>query len=276
MSIWNYQDSNTGILPRSYGDQCYIGQCPYCASNLRHLGGIEFIGNAAAHLGDGRWDDDYGKELRVCDHCGWWVLTQLTGFAQGVNAGSVQIRRCCGSLINLDELDIKNPVDEFSRYLIARYGDRFDISPKKYESIVAGVFGEFGYSAKVTSYSGDRGIDIIVLSDENEKITGVQVKRYKRTIKAQQIREFVGALFIQRMTKGIFVTTSDFQKGAIQEALDATARGLPVELWNAEAFYERLAISRRAPYRDENDSENPFASFWKHPESIPVAFQASW
>ena len=48
-------------------------------------------------------------------------------------------------------------------------------------------FGDLGYRARVTAYSGDDGIDVI-LDGDDDKAVGVQVKRYKNRIEVDQIR----------------------------------------------------------------------------------------
>lgn len=274
MSIWTYQDINKGKLAGSYNDMCHIGTCPFCHSDLTHLAGEKFFGNAAAQLGGDY--KDYGKELRVCNVCGWWIITQLSGYIYGSYEGSISLRRCCGSLKELDLRDLSTPCDELSQYLVAKYDDRFQIHPKKYEDIVAGVFSDFGYSVRVTSYSGDKGIDIIVFDSPDNSMLGIQVKRYAGKIEATQIREFVGSLILSNFTKGIFVTTSSYRSGAKQTAQDAQELGLSVELWDSEAFYDKLSISRTKPYQSIEDPSNPFYQYWEDTDLIPVSFSTSF
>ena len=96
---------------------------------------------------------------------------------------------------------------------MAKSNARFTIQPRLFEETVASVFRTLGYRAVVTSYSGDDGIDVI-LENDSGTFLGVQVKRYQDRIKVSQIRELLGALVINGMTRGIFITTSDFQSGA--------------------------------------------------------------
>jgi len=51
---------------------------------------------------------------------------------------------------------------------------------------VASVFRDCGFHARVTSYSGDGGIEVIL--ERGDETIGVQVKRYKSAIDAEQIR----------------------------------------------------------------------------------------
>ena len=54
-------------------------------------------------------------------------------------------------------------------------------------------------------------------------------------------------------TKGVFVTTSNFRRGATRTAERYTAMGRPVELINAEHFFQKLGIAqlKRVDITDE-------------------------
>jgi restriction system protein len=69
----------------------------------------------------------------------------------------------------------------------------------------------------VTQYSNDKGIDGIIKED----ILGfgrinIQAKRYniENNVPREDIQKFVGALAVAQSDKGVFITTSDFTKGA--------------------------------------------------------------
>ena len=69
--------------------------------------------------------------------------------------------------------------------------------------------------------SGDEGIDGIVNEDPlGLDIVYIQAKRYKpdNVIGREKIQQFSGALVGQSATKGVFVTTSYFTKGAKEYA----------------------------------------------------------
>lgn len=96
-------------------------------------------------------------------------------------------------------------------------------SPREFEKIVVHLLQKMGYggeikdSGTVTQYTNDQGIDGIIKED----ILGfgrinIQAKRYKRdsNIGREDIQKFVGALATAQSDKGVFITTSDFAKGA--------------------------------------------------------------
>ena len=83
-------------------------------------------------------------------------------------------------------------------------------------------YGEFRPDAgKTTSPTNDGGIDGIINEDKLglDKIA-IQAKRYDKSNKigTPLLQSFVGALMGKRVSKGVFITTSSFTKGAIEYA----------------------------------------------------------
>ncbi len=124
-----------------------------------------------------------------------------------------------GCLKELDLTDVSVPLDDVRQYLLAKKDSVYEAHPKLFEDVVCSVFKDFGWDARVTAYSGDDGIDV-VLDGHADNTVGVQVKRYKKQnkIEAEQIRSLAGALVVNGHTRGVFVTTSSFRKGAWQTA----------------------------------------------------------
>lgn len=101
----------------------------------------------------------------------------------------------------------------------------------KFEILVIDLLQAKGYggnreeAAQVTKKSGDGGIDGII----NEGRLGldkiyVQAKKWEGTVTISAIRDFGGTLLAHSARKGIFITTSDFPKTAIDycERIDRT------------------------------------------------------
>lgn len=97
------------------------------------------------------------------------------------------------------------------------------IDPYYFEKVILILLKKMGYGDFIeTSKSGDGGIDGIINEDKLglDKIF-IQAKRYEdNNVREKDIRNFIGAMSGDT-TKGVFVTTSDFDKGAIQKAHDA-------------------------------------------------------
>ncbi|WP_223280671.1 restriction endonuclease [Virgibacillus halodenitrificans] len=88
----------------------------------------------------------------------------------------------------------------------------------KLESIIVELLMSMGYGdGEITGKTNDGGIDGIIKEDKLglENIY-LQAKRYDKdnTIGSEQVRSFSGALDDMGATKGVFITTSDFTKGA--------------------------------------------------------------
>ncbi|MDD3693882.1 MAG: restriction endonuclease [Candidatus Pacebacteria bacterium] len=96
-------------------------------------------------------------------------------------------------------------------------------NPYYFEKIILKLFQKMGYGDfQETKKSGDGGIDGII----NQDALGVeriytQAKRYTANLVGEkEIRNFIGAMSGD-VSKGIFVTTSDFDKAALEKVRDA-------------------------------------------------------
>ena len=101
------------------------------------------------------------------------------------------------------------------------------ISPYEFERLVVKLLVKMGYGNMdenqdaVTAKSGDEGIDGIVSADKfGFDSIYIQAKQWKQdsTVGRPEIQKFLGALAGQGATKGIFITTSQFTKEAINFA----------------------------------------------------------
>lgn len=128
------------------------------------------------------------------------------------------------------ETDVKTPEETFENAyesikneLVSEIIDHLKKShPSLFEKIVIEVLVKMGYggslrdAGKAIGKSGDEGIDGIIKEDRlGLDIIYVQAKRWDGNIGRPEIQKFAGALQGQRAKKGIFITTSDFSKDAI-------------------------------------------------------------
>lgn len=100
----------------------------------------------------------------------------------------------------------------------------WNANPYFFQKVVLILFQEMGYGDfHETPKSGDGGVDGIISQDKLglEKIY-IQAKRYndKNKVREPDIRNFIGAMSGD-VSRGIFVTTSDFDDLAIKKARDA-------------------------------------------------------
>lgn len=102
-------------------------------------------------------------------------------------------------------------------------------TPQFFERLVVRLLVAMGYggsekdAASVTKYSHDDGIDGVIKEDKlGLDSIYVQAKRYTSgSVQKPDMQKFIGALSEQGASKGIFITTSDFSKGAIETSLKA-------------------------------------------------------
>lgn len=104
-------------------------------------------------------------------------------------------------------------------------------TPREFEKLVVMLLQKMGYggelsdSGEVTKQTNDEGIDGIIKED----VLGfgriyIQAKRYARDNKIgrEDLNKFVGALAVAQSNKGVFITTSSFNKNAIEYAKKLT------------------------------------------------------
>jgi restriction system protein len=97
-----------------------------------------------------------------------------------------------------------------------------DCSPEFFERLVIDVLIKIGYggsrkeAGQAVGRTGDGGIDGIIKEDKlGLDIIYIQAKRWENIVGRPEIQKFAGALQGQRAKKGIFITTSDFTKDAL-------------------------------------------------------------
>jgi restriction system protein len=230
--MWNYSEAGRLLTIHSVAAE----ECIFCQYEMSRFPAQKFEAGSKTLL----------AQFSFCRRCGWWTVYRVhqgeyprtAGVAEGYS-GTI------GCLKELDLTDVSIPLTEVRQYLLAREDSIYDIHPRLFEEVVCSVFKDMGWEARVTAYSGDDGIDVVLDGPEDSTI-GVQVKRYRRElrIEAEQIRSFAGALLLNGYTRGVFVTTSDFRRGAKRTADKYAAIGYPIKLVNAEQFLEALGIAQ--------------------------------
>lgn len=97
--------------------------------------------------------------------------------------------------------------------------------PSLFERLVVELVVKMGYggsrkdAGQAIGKSGDEGIDGIIKEDRlGLDIIYLQAKRWEGTVGRPEIQKFAGALQGQRARKGIFITTSDFSREALEYA----------------------------------------------------------
>jgi restriction system protein len=220
-------------------DSVTATECIYCQTALYRFPAKKFDSGEQSLI----------VQFSLCPCCGWWTVYRVHQNFLPRAREAESYAGAIGSLRELDLTDVSVPLNEVRQYLAARKEKIYEINPSVLEDIVGSIFKGFGYSVRVTGQripgqEGDDGIDIIL--DSSDGTTGIQVRRYmkNRRIEAEQIRSLVGALVYGGHTKGIFVTTSSFRRGAKKTAKRFREIGYPVELIDAKRFFEALGIAQ--------------------------------
>ena len=109
-----------------------------------------------------------------------------------------------------------------------------------FEELMARLLAEMGFEdIEVTKRSGDGGIDVrgtLVVGEVIRTRMAVQVKKWKRNVQAPVVQQVRGSLGTHE--QGLIVTTSDFSRGAKEEALRPNA--VPVALMNGDQLVALL------------------------------------
>ena len=95
--------------------------------------------------------------------------------------------------------------------------------PAFFERLVVELLVKMGYggtrqdAGRAIGRSGDEGIDGVIHEDRLWlDVIYLQAKRWENVVGRPEIQKFVGALQGQRAKKGVFITTSDFTKEAVE------------------------------------------------------------
>ena len=243
--------------------------CPYCDSVLTLAKGSLDPLPDSLPVANSAFQD----YLQLCESCGWWFLR--TQFKFRMPDGDTTEERYATEDASafavlkrfpLGGIDV--PIDALKDYLTAHYVDRFDIYPRKLEELIAYIFRDFGYSVELTSYSKDGFINLSLLNkgDSTQKV--VQVMRYIRPVQIADIDTFLGPMVRDHHSCGIYVTTSQFTKGAryVYFSNMLTELGYPVELMDAASLFDALKAS--LPSQSSNPSI-PYENAWTLRNQIP-------
>lgn len=231
--MWEYAEASRLFTLRSVHSK----ECIWCHKELFRLDPI--------HSEPANSRRKLIAQLSVCPHCGWWTAYRVH---QGDHPRTSHLFECydgiVGSLKEFDPADISTPIEDVRRYLQINRDRVYDLHPRVFEEVVGSVFRDHGWQVKVTAYTGDDGVDVVLT--DGPRTVGVQVKKNKREkkVEAEQIRALAGALVLNGMTHGVFVTTSSYRRGALTTAERYCQRGCHLSLFDCKRFFEALDIAQ--------------------------------
>ena len=116
------------------------------------------------------------------------------------------------------QLDFSKISEELTAYILSNPNEMHNISPRKFEELVAYIMEKHGYEVTLTQQSRDGGIDIFALKNEGfgNILTIVDCKKYSVTnpVGVAAVRGMYGTLQIENASHGIIATTSRFTRDA--------------------------------------------------------------
>lgn len=270
MPIWVYQDWSFGSHTKELsieGLRQFSSQaCPYCSRST-------YLLRSERPIGLCRQGYDIARELRACNDCGWWAINE-NAVGHWMEDSAYHYGTAAAVMKGFKLNDLSLPIADLRKHLVTHYEDRLDLHPGKCQELVADVFRADGKRVRTggrSVFTPDGGIDLFVLDGNDACEAGIQVKRYRSKIEVHQIREFAGALVLQGLTKGVFVTTSEFTWGAQAAATGYEERGIAIQLVDAYGFYDRIEIQQRAEYLSADDRSAQFSSLLDRDDLFPGA-----
>lgn len=194
--------------------------------------------------------------VEICPSCGWWHFRQDSEVSLPDDPGKVsratwwELTHALQTEIDLGETTLS--IEELQRHLVRRWEDRTLLSAQQAEDLVASLLQEHhgGQIIRVSANanSADGGIDLYLVAEDGAIRRAVQVKRRIKSEaeSVQEVRNFVGAMVLEREDHGVFVTTaSRFTRAA--QAMPAKATGakhkLQLDLVDGDRLLEMLRQS---------------------------------
>lgn len=116
------------------------------------------------------------------------------------------------------QLDFSRISEELTAYLLNNPNAMHQMSPRKFEELVAYIMEKHGYEVTLTQQSRDGGIDIFALKNEGfgNILTIVDCKKYSvnNPVGIAAVRGMYGTLQVENASHGMIATTSRFTHDA--------------------------------------------------------------
>ena len=198
------------------------------------------------------WARTYLKKAGYLENSsrGVWALTDKARQAPEIDSREiVNYVRSLDRKASQDATDPSDPaasVDESPEEVLA-WREKLhhilieEMSPDAFERLTQRMLRESGFvHVEVTGRTGDGGIDGKGIARINGLMSfhiAFQCKKYKGSVGAPEIRNFRGAI-VGRADRGMFITTGNFTKAAIEEAnRDGVA---PIDLVDGDQLADKL------------------------------------
>ena len=188
------------------------------------------------------WTRTYLKKYGVLDNSsrGVWALTPEGRKVDQVDPRDV--KRFVQKQFRKTQQDAQEvELDEAESWREELLGVLLEMDPSAFERLVQRLLRESGFiKVEVTGRSGDGGIDgkgVMRLGGLLSFHVIFQCKRFRGSVSVSQIRDFRGAM-VGRADKGLLVTTGNFTRDAMKEAVRDGAPA--IDLIDGDLLVEKL------------------------------------
>ena len=153
----------------------------------------------------------YDQSIWECPVCGWWELERAFrsgGVAHEVAFSAIHHQAC---IKRFDVRSASTPTEALVEHLRKKPDIVYGINKKKMEEVVQYVFSCF-YNCEVhhCGKSHDGGVDLVMIGADKPTLIQVKCREDSTAVEPiSQIRDFLGAMWINKSTRGIFVSTAD-------------------------------------------------------------------
>lgn len=219
--------TETLLANRAHWARTYLSKAGLLTSPKRNVHEITETGRAALQTFPDRIDN---ATLRTFEGFEDWRAQTAPASSSGLPSDGHADLSASSADSTTPEDRLAEAFTEIEAALVAEVIEAvLSLSPGHFEKLVIDLLLAMGYGGgdlargKQTSLSGDGGIDGVVNEDElGLDAVYIQAKRYapENKIGRPALNAFVGSLTGESATKGVFVTTSDFSR----EALDYVSR----------------------------------------------------
>ena len=143
------------------------------------------------------------------------------------------------------EEDLEEAYGKLQRLLAEDLKERLRKNSAEFlESKAIVLLDAMGYGAgKRTGGPKDRGIDgIMRIGELGLQKIAIQTKRYKEgsKVRVEDIQKFLGSLDEKGINDGVFITTSDFTKDAVNSAVEGNKGSKNIKLINGDELAELM------------------------------------
>lgn len=126
------------------------------------------------------------------------------------------------NILDIPKIEVMSIDEHIKAYFKKHPEQLYQLSPRKFEELVASLMKDLGFEVELTQQTRDGGRDIIayIRNGLTNFLAHVECKRYSpdNKVSVEIIRSVVGVHHMLKANKSIIVTTGFYTKDAIKEA----------------------------------------------------------